>query len=43
MEGDKINEVGENIRRERIGRNERVARKVVREDIKGALKKMKGG
>ena len=38
---DEITEIG--IRRVRIGWNERVARNVVREEIMGELKKMKGG
>ena len=43
LNGDKIKEVGGDIRRERIGENERVVKRVVREEIIGARKKVKGG
>ena len=42
LNSDGIREVGGDIRWERIGENERVVRRVVREEIMGALKKMKG-
>ena len=35
--------IGGDVRRERIGENERVVREVVREEIMGALKRRKGG
>ena len=41
LNGDEITEVGGDVRRVRIGDNERLVRKVVREEIRGALKKMK--
>ena len=40
MNGDEINEVGGDVRMASIGGNERVVRKVVREEIMGALKQM---
>ena len=40
LNDDKISEVG--FGRERIGGNEIIVRKVVKEEIMGALKKMKG-
>ena len=40
---DEISEIGGDFRRARIGGNERVVRRVVREEIMGVLKKMKGG
>ena len=42
MNGDEIREVEGDIRREKIGENERVVMGVPREEIMGALKKMKG-
>ena len=42
LNGDEIWEVGGDIRRERIGENKRVVKGLVREEIMGALKKMKG-
>ena len=43
LNGGEIKEVGGDVRRERIGENARVVREVVREEIVGALKKIKGG
>ena len=43
LNGDEIREVGGDRRKERIRENEREVREVVREEIKCALKKMKGG
>ena len=43
LSGDEITEVGRDVRRERIEQKERVVREVVREEIMGAIKKMKGG
>ena len=43
LNGDEISEVGGDIRRVKIGENERVVRKVVRKEVMAALKKMKGG
>ena len=43
LNGDEIKGVGGDIKKERIGENERVVRGVVREEIMGVLKKMKGG
>ena len=43
LNGDEIREVGGDRRKERIRENEREVREVVREEIKGVLKKMKGG
>ena len=40
---DEIREVGGGVKRERIGENEKVVREVVREEIMGTLKKVKGG
>ena len=42
MNGDVISEAGEDDRRRNAGVNERVVRKVLKEEIMGALKKMKG-
>ena len=41
--GDEIREVGGDIRKDRIGENERVVREMVREEIMVTLKNMKGG
>ena len=44
INGDKISEGGGNVRvRGRVRWNERVVRKVVREEVIGALKKTEGG
>ena len=43
LKADEINEVGGNVKRTKIGGNERVVRKVMREKIIGALKETKGG
>ena len=43
MHGNEIGEVREDVRRARVGDNERVVRKVVRERIMNELKEMKGG
>ena len=40
---DEVNEVGGDARRARIGEKERIIRKVVLEEIMGALKKIKSG
>ena len=42
MNSDETSEVGGNVMRGRIGVNERVIRKMVREEKMGELKKMKG-
>ena len=42
LNGDEIREGGGNLRRERIGENARVIKEVVREEIMGVVKKMKG-
>ena len=43
LNGDEISEIGGDVRKARIGENERVARKGVREKIMDALKKKQGG
>ena len=43
LSGDVISEVGGGVRWEMIGENKRVVRKVVMEEIMGALRKMKRG
>ena len=43
MDGGEIREVGGDVMNGTIGENERVVRKVVKEEIMGALKKMKNG
>ena len=43
MNGDEIEELGDDVRRKRIGENVRLVREVVREEIMCALKEMKGG
>ena len=41
LNGDEIREVGGDVRRERVGENERVVRELMREEIMGTLKKMR--
>ena len=43
LNGDEVSEVGVDVLRARIRGDERVVRKVGREETMGALKKMKGG
>ena len=43
MNGDVISERGEDVRKGRIGENERVVRNVLKEEIMCAIKRLKGG
>ena len=43
LNGDEIMEARGDVRRERIGESDGVVREVVREEIMGTLKKIKGG
>ena len=43
LKSDEIRGIGRHVRRETIRENDRVVRKMVREEIMGALKKMKSG